>query len=540
MKNIVLTGPRGSGKTTVGKAVAKILGCSFVDTDEVIEKQFGISIREIFERFGEAEFRKAEAQLAVSISNSSVFPAKAGIQKGSDGFPTKSGKTDALIISTGGGMMIPAENRVALSENSVVFCLNASPSTIQERIGGDESRPLYASDSSPSPRLHSMRPTLSHEGRGEIYSSFFHQIQTDNRTPESIAKEIICKYELESQFDSEYQLYIQSSHHETYPVFIESSLFDRMDEFVQFLNVDPDQIVVVTQEKLQKLYGIRIDDALNRLTIPHSWIVIPDGEKAKDLNEIAQIYEQLSKANVSRKTLLIAFGGGVVGDVTGYAAATYMRGIPFIQIPTSLLAMVDSSVGGKCGVNFGDRKNLIGSFYTPKGVLIDPQLIMSLPVVEYQCGMAEVIKHAIIGDLDLWQMLQDPEETDLEKMIYQSICVKAHIVQQDYRESGQRMLLNLGHTFGHAIEALSNYQIKHGHAVAMGMCMAADYALAHNKCDPALPGAIRETLKKHGLPTQAPDHPPEKIWATMKQDKKTAHNQVRLVLPASLGCVVLA
>ena len=511
-KNIVLTGPMGSGKTTVGKAIAKLLGCEFVDTDSEIANQFGLSIKEIFERFGEAEFRKTEAKIAVSVSD-------------------KTGKARPRVISTGGGMMIPQANRETLSNGSVVFCLNASPTTIQARVGGDVNRPLY--------RKNGMDARLRGDDRArhDIYRSFFHQTQTDDRDPETIAQEIVEKYKLDVGFDGEYKLYIRSSHHKPYPVFVESSLFDRLDEFIGLLNIDPDLIVVVTQDNINKLYGIRLDNALNRMPIKHHRVIIPDGEKAKELGQIADIYQQLSQLNASRKTLLVAFGGGVVGDVTGYAAATYMRGIPYIQVPTSLLAMVDASVGGKTGVNLGDRKNLIGSFYAPKGVLVDPQLIMSLPVVQYQCGMAEIIKHAVIGDLDLWEMLQDPEEIDLERMIFQSICVKAHIVQRDYKESGERMILNLGHTFGHAIESLSGYQVKHGHAVAMGMCMAADYAHQQKICNPALPAAIRATLKKHGLPTEAPDHPPEKIWATMKQDKKTTGGKIRLVIPKALGDV---
>ena len=246
-------------------------------------------------------------------------------------------------------------------------------------------------------------------------------------------------------------------------------------------------------------------------------------------------------AGLDRRSVIFALGGGVVGDVAGYAAATYLRGTPFLQIPTTLLAMVDSSIGGKVGVDHPRGKNLIGAFKQPLAVISDIDVLATLPESEYRCGMAEVVKHGIIGDKELFRDLEIGNwKLEIGSWIKRAIQVKVDIVERDPYERGERAHLNLGHTFGHAIEKISGYELKHGEAVAIGIVCAAHLAARRGLCDASVCARIENLLRAIGLPTRIPrELPVSAILDAMATDKKRVNARLRFVLPRRIGEVVL-
>ncbi len=301
--------------------------------------------------------------------------------------------------------------------------------------------------------------------------------------------------------------------------------------------------VVITNETVAPLYGEIIKQLLGHNFADQ--IVLPDGEQFKTLETISAIYDRLMAGKYDRKTTLVALGGGVIGDITGFAAATYQRGVNFIQIPTTLLAQVDSSVGGKTGVNHPQGKNMIGAFYQPRCVLADTDTLLTLPEREVKAGLAEVIKYGLIIDAGFFQWLQDNHEAVLalsaEQLIQviKTCCeIKADVVVRDERESGIRALLNLGHTFGHAIETASGYgNLLHGETVAMGMVMAADLSRRLGWIDSESAVKVRAVLEQsYGMPVVPPaDITVKQYLDLMASDKKAEAGRIRFVLLRQIG-----
>ncbi len=287
-------------------------------------------------------------------------------------------------------------------------------------------------------------------------------------------------------------------------------------------------------------------------------INIPDGEQFKTLDTVARLYDKFIEAKLDRRSPVIALGGGVLGDTVGFAAASFLRGVPFIQIPTTLLSMVDASVGGKTGVDLPQGKNLVGAFKQPEMVVIDPNLLTTLPEAEFRSGMAEVVKHGIIDAPALFAGLEAGHKTakqpanqedsafpyillppsySLSQMLYDAIKVKVRVVQEDPFEHGRRAVLNLGHTFAHAFERLANFGMRHGEAVASGTVCAARLATRLGYCPAEATERITALLSQLHLPTEPPPYPPSEIWAAMFTDKKRQGNTVRFILPRDIGVV---
>ncbi len=306
-----------------------------------------------------------------------------------------------------------------------------------------------------------------------------------------------------------------------------------------------DQVLVVTNETIAPLHLDKLLQALGERHV--ETLTLPDGERYKNLATLERIYDHLIEARFDRGCTLIALGGGVVGDITGFAAATYQRGVSYIQAPTTLLAMVDSSVGGKTGVNHPQGKNMIGAFHQPRLVLADTRTLNTLPDREFRAGLAEVVKYGVIQDYAFFQWLErhldgvlarDPEA--LAHVIEQSCRDKARVVAADERESGQRALLNLGHTFGHAIETATGYsEWLHGEAVAAGMCMAAWMSVQQGWMSHSAFERIHGLLEATGLPTKPPAIPPERFRNLMAIDKKARRGRLRLVLLEGIGNAVV-
>jgi len=327
----------------------------------------------------------------------------------------------------------------------------------------------------------------------------------------------------------------------TYPIHIGSGRLDLIDQSVP---KDATALVIVTNPTVDRLFGDRVRQALSSFRCPVTTLELPDGEAHKDMQTLGLIFDHLLAARLDRRAVIIALGGGVIGDMAGFAAAVYMRGIRFIQVPTTLLAQVDSSVGGKTAVNHPMGKNMIGAFYQPIAVEIDTDVLQTLPDREISAGLAEVVKYGLIMDEAFFAWCEthahglkhrDPEL--LAQAIRRSCEFKAHVVSQDERESGLRAILNLGHTFGHAIEAGLGYgQWLHGEAVGCGMVLAA--RLSEKVC--GLPTAavqrIRTVVQAIGCPTEAPALGGVDQWMSlMRGDKKTQGGQINFVLMPKIG-----
>ena len=331
----------------------------------------------------------------------------------------------------------------------------------------------------------------------------------------------------------------------SYPIHIGRGLLAQADILLPHLKRK--QVTIVSNTTVAPLYMQTLVDTLTQAGVQVIQIVLPDGEAYKNSETLNLIYDALLQNRCERSTTLIALGGGVIGDLTGYAAATYLRGVPFIQIPTTLLSQVDSSVGGKTGINHPLGKNMIGAFYQPKVVLADIDTLATLPAREFSAGVAEVIKYGLIRDADFFawletnmHLLMNLDEQVLSYAIYRSCQNKAEVVAADEHEAGERALLNLGHTFGHAIENAMGYGVwLHGEAVAAGTMLAADLSQRLgwiNQQDMARISAIFKAAK---LPLIPPKLTVENYLALMQLDKKVADGQIRLVLQQGIGKAIM-
>lgn len=306
--------------------------------------------------------------------------------------------------------------------------------------------------------------------------------------------------------------------------------------------INGNQVMVVTNETVAPLYLAKLRSTLSGFSVDS--VVLPDGERFKTIDTVNSIFDRLLSKRHGRTSTVIALGGGVVGDMAGFAAACYQRGVDFVQVPTTLLAQVDSSVGGKTGVNHPLGKNMIGAFHQPNAVFIDIDTLTTLPARELSAGIAEIIKYGLIRDPAFLQYIDEELENlltldtkTLEKIIYRSCEIKAEVVASDEREQGVRAILNLGHTFGHAIEAYTEYKSwLHGEAVAVGMLMAADLSLRHQYITPAEYDTLTLLLTRASLPVRPPDNmKPSDFMRYMAVDKKVVDNSIRLVLLKGIG-----
>lgn len=335
---------------------------------------------------------------------------------------------------------------------------------------------------------------------------------------------------------------LKKSVNESYKIYLESGILKRVPEFLLKNNYG-NKYVIITDSNVKKLYAEKLQKLLSNNNIVSYIISFPAGEKSKSLQQTEKICSQMNILGIERSDCIIALGGGVTGDLAGFIASIYLRGINYIQIPTSLLAMTDSSIGGKTGVDTESGKNLIGCFKQPKAVFIDPSLLLSLPEVEVLNGMAEVIKHGVIGDKSLIRFIEKNlneilalNEKKVIKMLKKSIKVKKKIVCEDEFENGVRVFLNYGHTIGHALEKVSNYQIPHGQAVAIGMFLINKIAMQRRALKEKEGHRINSLLYKTGLPNKVPDNLNMKdILTAMKNDKKSKNGIVWYIVPQKIG-----
>ena len=330
----------------------------------------------------------------------------------------------------------------------------------------------------------------------------------------------------------------------SYPIYIQEGLLRKTGQCLHEMGLSG-RVAVVTNPTVRRLYGGAVGTSLKRAGFRPLFIEVPDGERAKTLGWASKILDQLVAQRFERSDILLAMGGGVVGDIAGFAASMYLRGISFIQMATTLVAQVDSSVGGKTGVNHPLGKNLIGAFYQPKTVLMDTRTLRTLPKREWVAGLAEVIKYGMIYDRGFFQYLEDHIEeilrmkTQAVQYVVKRCCeIKAEVVAKDERESGLRRILNYGHTIGHALESLSDYRkLIHGEAVGIGMVQEAGLANSLGICSPLLVRRQRELVKRAGLFDRLPDMKFSDFWNAMQHDKKVVKGAIHCVVPKSIGRV---
>ena len=500
--NLVLTGFMGTGKTTVGNQLAQKLGMVFVDTDEMIESRHG-PISRIFAERGEGEFRAIEREVARELG------AKTG-----------------LVIATGGRMILDPENFKALSRNGRIFCLVATPEEIHHRVMSDETRrdrPLLQVE---DPRERIIE--LLSERQGEY--GRFPQLVTDHAGPGVIADEV-------AQLWSSHSTYDISSPTGGYPYTVGAGILP----FIRQLASIHGPIVVITDEVVGDLY-------LPSLGEVDLTITLPAGRSQKTLDAVATVYQHLFEAGIDKSATTVSLGTGTIGDIAGFASATYLRGLDLVHCPTNLIAMVDTSVGGKVGLDVPQGKNLIGLYKQPKAVLTDIATLQTLPARDFAAGLAEVVKHGLIASSSLLSRIESTswERTgsllpgmlaDLQSLVAQAIQVKIAIVQSDpFEEKGQRTYLNLGHTFGYGIEYASDGAINHGEAVAMGLVAAATLSHRKGAASADLVDRVEAVVSHIGLSGRIPAAlQPRDILEGMRHDKKRRHSRRRFVLLRDVG-----
>jgi len=332
----------------------------------------------------------------------------------------------------------------------------------------------------------------------------------------------------------------------SYEVRVGAGLLERVGLWLKELGFSG-RAVIITDTTVNALYTGVLERGLDIAEFSVTVIEVPPGEEQKSLETAADLYGKLIAAYTERTTPVLALGGGVIGDLAGFVAATYMRGVPLIQVPTTLLAQVDSSIGGKTAVDYSGLKNVIGSFYQPILVVADIEALKTLPKVELSNGLAEVVKSAVIRSRSFFEFLginllkaRDFHMKVLEVIVAETARIKAEIVEKDEKETGLRGILNYGHTIGHAIEAASDYQLKHGQAVAIGMMAAAKISSRMGLLDESEVVALEEVLVRAGLPTRMPDIDKEAVLQAMQHDKKVLQDKLRFVLLKSIGSALIS
>jgi len=506
---IVLLGFMGTGKTSVGMELSKALGYEFIDTDLLVEEREGMPISLIFKKKGEDYFRSLEQKIVEEVS-----------------------RMEKAVIATGGGVIKNSTNVKNLGRRGVLVWLRADPEIILRRVlleGGK--RPLL----DVAEPLREIKKLLAE--RIDLYRQADASVDTNYITPGEAAYEIMERLGLDSQ-----QVTVDLKDR-SYDIIIGSGILQNLG--LRTKEFRPSKVALISNETVFSIYSDRIVKSFRQYHIDPEVILIPDGEEYKDFLWTYYLYGELLKAGFDRSSLLVALGGGVIGDITGFVASTYMRGIRFVQVPTTLLAQVDSSVGGKTGVNHPLGKNMIGTFSQPSLVFIDIDTLRTLPDREFYSGMAEIIKYGVISDGRLFDTLQADREDilahgdSLVKIIKRSCEIKADVVSKDEREAGLRAILNYGHTIGHAIETVTGYnKYLHGEAVSIGMVAAADMAVRMKIMRRQEAGRIKELVELYNLPAIVPeDLNPGDLISAMTIDKKAKAGRLNFVLPESIGAV---
>lgn len=513
--------------------LAQRLGRPLCDIDALVEEECGERVATIFARYGEEYFRACESRALAKAAQT----------------------TGGAIIATGGGIVTRPENRALMAEQGMRVFLDVEPATALERLlaqkeaaraSGNfpETRPLLAGPD-PLAALHTL-----FEARARWYKEVEFTCSTQGKRAERVVQEIIAMLIGARELEGVAPIVRRVHVGEGYDVVVDWGGMGRLAHYLTQLHL-PSRVFLITDSNVQHLYAQPILQNLAYAGFISHLYTIPAGETSKSQQQLNSIYDWLLEHHAERGEAIIALGGGVVGDLVGYAAATYLRGVPLIQVPTSLLAQVDAAIGGKTGINHARGKNLIGAFYHPRLVLVDPAALLTLPTRERTEGWAEVVKYGIILDAELFAQLETnvdalrefshPPVELLCSIVARCIDLKVMIIEEDEREQGRRAILNYGHTIAHALENRAGYgEWLHGEAVSLGMVVGA--AMAQEARMLASDDVLRQNrlLAALGLPVayhgsvRAQD-----ILAAVQLDKKVANKRVRWIMPRRIGEVTI-
>jgi shikimate kinase/3-dehydroquinate synthase len=502
---LVLTGFMGVGKTTVGQAVAARCGLPFVDVDSEIERRHGVPVAQIFASQGEMAFRQVEAAVLEDVL-----------------------RGDEIVVATGGGALLSAENRALLGQRHHVLCLSASVDELRARLRDTRERPLLATNGAVE--------TLLQE-RAAVYE-LFPQLDTTGKPPEQVVAEVIATAgpdtvgEIEMARAMSTRVTLRRGGLADLPSLLATHGLNGPVVLVSDDRVTAAGHVAVARSALEA-DGRQLVDA-----------IIPAGEEHKTLDTIGHLFEACVAAQppLDRSAVVVALGGGVVCDLAGMLAATYLRGIHYVAVPTTLLAQVDAAIGGKVGVDVGGVKNLAGAFYPADVVLLDPDVLRTLPDAALADGMAEIVKIGIVRSAELLRMLDDvraPQDIgDHPGVIRRATREKMDVVHRDPFERHERMMLNFGHTIGHAIETASHYRLSHGQSVAIGMAIETRMAVEDGRCSQGVLDLLLALLDRYQLPRAIPltlSLRANAVMQAMQHDKKRAGAVLRFALPTGIG-----
>jgi 3-dehydroquinate synthase len=556
--NLVITGFSGTGKSLVAKEIARRLGWDFLDTDDEIVKQAGKPIAQIFREEGEGRFRELERETI-----------------------RKACQQRRTVVAIGGGALVDPQNYELLAKTGLIVCLEARPETIYERLFREaarshetEVRPLLATDN-PLERIRQLKAS-----RQPYYAKSDWTIHTDGLSISEVTDEVIRAWrllgrthphvnpipsrerKLGSQLKTDDVACVVQAETQSYPIYVGYGLLDKLGEKMKQATLSG-TATIISDESVFSICGNKVEGILKDAGFAVNSFVVPPGEETKSMDSVIRIYDFLVEHRAERDDIIVALGGGMVGDLAGFVAATFLRGMPWVQVPTSLVAMVDASIGGKVGVNHPEGKNLVGAFYQPSFVLADVQTLATLPRRELTSGWAEVIKHGMILDEEFVQFLETNvnslkklEPDLLTRAIARSAAIKAQVVSQDEKErEGKRTILNYGHTIGHGLEAATRYKrFLHGEAVAIGMVGAAKLSQRLGLLPSAVVERQQALLQKFGLPTSLRAEAANQkrgrkrgnlklsivgVTRAMELDKKVKGKAIRWVLLQDIGKAVI-
>jgi shikimate kinase/3-dehydroquinate synthase len=504
---LIVSGFMASGKSSVGKRVAELAGRPFVDLDARIEARFGAPAARIFAEKGEPEFRKVEREELSQLLDGNAAPAP--------------------VISVGGGCLVRRDLRLSAIDRAVVVSLQVTPNEVVARVGSDSSRPNLAGD--PRGRAEELL-----ELRGPAYAEAHERIETRGFSVNDVATRALAVWQRDP-------LGVASGE-ASYSVEVGSGVGPQR----LLAACDPSTaILLVSDHHVAPLHAAPLEALLTKANQKLARLDFTPGEQHKNLASVQQALEAALGAGLDRKSRFVALGGGVTTDMTGFAAATYLRGVSWVGLPTTLLSMVDASVGGKTGVDLGAAKNAVGAFWQPVRVLCDVDYLKTEPERGYRSGLSEVVKTALIGDPELFELLEREaagiaaRDADLLiDIVRRCIRVKARIVSADPREQGLRAVLNLGHTVGHAVEAQAGFErLTHGEAVSLGLVAALRIGtkLGHTPGD--LAERTGRLLKTLGLLTAIEQEPLAEAAELIGHDKKRAGSKVSFVFARGIGDV---
>ena len=517
-RSVVLVGLMGAGKTSIGRRVAARLGLPFRDADTEIELAAGCTIPELFERHGEAHFRQGERKV--------IRRLLAG---------------DPVVLATGGGAFADPLTRASVRADAVSVWLRVTLPVLVRRVSLRSNRPMLKTGDP----ARTMADLL--DRRSPFYAEADLTVDCSDESPDQTTAKVLAAL---AGWAPLRRLAVHGAR--PYEVVVGPNLLARAGAILAPV-LPQRRAVVVTDETVAARHLPALLDGLAQTGVHARTVVVPPGEASKSLAVFGQVVDELLADGLERRTTVVALGGGVVGDLAGFAAATVMRGLPFVQVPTTLLSQVDSSVGGKTGINTRAGKNLLGAFHPPVAVLADTETLLTLPPRELRAGYAEIAKAGLIGDPSLWNWCEahgaaitgdDPDPALLADAVMRACAFKAAVVAEDEREeapSNGRALLNLGHTFGHALEAEVGYtgELLHGEAVATGLGLASRLSARLGLLPDPVADRIAAHLEAVGLPS-APSMLNRRFSAArllehMRRDKKVRDGQMHLVLLRAIG-----